>query len=221
MLPKPKRLWQSQQHGLEGSQSMPVGPWMIAKQKQGYQVPSNVGLGPSPTRKLYAVTEALDPKGSWSAGMRPTLSRKGKLFALEGKLAAANSGLRWFSLIEQCVQERFFDKQFKVCFFRDARQGSVHLGSFDGWETREMGRKVQKAMLFTGGQRCPAGPPRSLKVWLTCSGLVELLDVSETSLCTYEAVASTPGACELEDLPGSSQEEVLTPYDDLSAATGG
>ncbi|CAE7394727.1 Prkcsh [Symbiodinium microadriaticum] len=127
---------------------------------------------------------------------------KGRLFAIERKLAAVESGLRWFSLVEQCVERRFLGKDFKVCFFQDARQGSVHVGSFDGWEG--------KAMLYTGGQRCPAGPARSMKVWLTCSGEVGLLDVSEVSLCTYEAVAGTPGACEV-DLEPEDDELVLMP----------
>ncbi|CAE7645825.1 PSL4, partial [Symbiodinium necroappetens] len=127
---------------------------------------------------------------------------KGRLFAIERKLAAVESGLRWFSLVEKCVERRFLGKDFKLCFFQDARQGSVHVGSFDGWEG--------KAMLYTGGQRCPAGPARSMKVWLTCAGEVGLLDVSEVSLCTYEAVAGTPGACEV-DLEPEDDELVLMP----------
>ena len=94
---------------------------------------------------------------------------KGRLFAIERKLAAVESGLRWFSLVEKCVERRFLGKDFKLCFFQDARQGSVHVGSFDGWEGT--------AMLYTGGQRCPAGPARSVKVWLTCSGEVGSLSL--------------------------------------------
>ncbi|CAE7815834.1 Prkcsh [Symbiodinium sp. CCMP2456] len=141
---------------------------------------------------------------------RQSRKLKGRLFAIERKLAAVESGLRWFSLVEQCVERRFLSKDFKLCFFQDARQGSVHVGSFDGWEG--------KAMLYTGGQRCPAGPARSMKVWLTCAGEVGLLDVSEVSLCTYEAVAGTPGACEVDLDPGDD-ELVLMPHDEEKNAS--
>ena len=136
---------------------------------------------------------------------------KGQLFALERKLAAVESGLRWFSLVERCAQKRFLDKDFKVCFFGDVRQGSVLLGSFENWETKEgillskigalfrspynkdhsvlvsvlrppvygnlqeVNGRVHRAMRYAGGQRCPAGPPRSVTVWLTCGADVECL----------------------------------------------
>ena len=126
-----------------------------------------------------------DISGSQRQGTPEEVSRqsrkvKGRLFTIERKLAAMESGLRWFSLVERCVEGRFTGKDFKLCFFQDARQASVHVGSFDGWEGN--------AMLYTGGQRCPAGPSRSMKVWLTCAGDVESLTLVHVchacSICT-------------------------------------
>ena len=43
---------------------------------------------------------------------------------------------------------------------------------------------------------------------------LRLLDVSEVSLCTYEAIATTPGACEV-DLEPEDDELVLMPHDEF------
>ena len=39
---------------------------------------------------------------------------------------------------------------------------------------------------------------------------MRLLDVSEVSLCTYEAVATSPGACELHDAD-TEDSDILMP----------
>lgn len=87
---------------------------------------------------------------------------KGRIFTLERKLKAVSRDPRWFALAETCVKKDVMGKEFSICFFGDARQGSVSLGSFEAWD--EAGHQ----QLYTGGQRCPSGPSRSLKLRLVC-----------------------------------------------------
>lgn len=134
---------------------------------------------------------------------------KGRLFGLERRLRPLeHGGPRWLTLAETCVQKQLDGKEYKICFFGDAKQGSVSLGSFEGWDTAASNELVLR---FTQGQRCPAGPTRSLKVRLTCGSQNDLIDISEPSLCTYQAVATSPNACELEDAQTVDHESIITP----------
>ena len=49
---------------------------------------------------------------------------------------------------------------------------------------------------FSGGERCPDGTERSLRVHFVCSSAEETLgQVSELSTCRYEVTMQTAAAC--------------------------
>jgi len=141
---------------------------------------------------------------------------KGRRFGLEVKLRQleeGGAGARWAALVDGCLEQRFRQQGYRICYFGTAKQGSVSLGSFQGWEPGGA-----PALLFDRGQRCQAGPARRLRLRLLCGAREELLDLREPSWCSYEAEASHPSACEPEDLrqaEAQAEGAVLLPHEEL------
>lgn len=124
---------------------------------------------------------------------------RGRRFSLEQKIRhwdLAPESARWASLIDHCLDERLQHHSYKICYYGTAKQGSASLGTFQRWDFGG----PQPTLVYEGGQRCPSGPPRNLKLRLVCGSQEKLLDMRETSRCTYEAEASHPSACSTEDL---------------------
>jgi len=107
--------------------------------------------------------------------------------------------------------ERISQDSYSICFFVNAKQGSVNLGSFDGWDLAD-----PSVMLFSHGQRCHDGPARSLRVRIVCGGssesltaVGELLDLTEPSRCMYEATVAHWSVCGNADLEGIREQLAL------------
>jgi len=106
-------------------------------------------------------------------------------------------------VLEDCVEKRVQEYNYKICFFKNAYQDSVRLGNFDSTE----GKRAD----FSGGDMCYGGPARSLIVLLECGVDTEILGVSEPSRCVYEARVAHSSACEE---PSDESGKVLEPHED-------
>jgi len=109
------------------------------------------------------------------------------------------------SLRSKCLEHKTSEYTYKLCFFKDAKQSFTRLGSWSGFTG-------PSEALFKDGDMCYGGPARSLKVVFECGASEEVVDVSEPSRCTYQAVVRHAGACEeaMADEPG-----VRHPKDEL------
>jgi len=141
---------------------------------------------------------------------------RGRRFSLDNKLKHVGHGSRWYPLLDACLEQRFQMRQYKICYFGGAKEGSVSFGTFQDLDENA----GALAMHFTGGQRCfGGGPARQLRLFLTCGSLEELLSMLETSRCSYEAWLSHPIACSQEELEvaeqRSAREAALMPHDEL------
>jgi len=119
---------------------------------------------------------------------------------------------RHFSMIDACVESKIQEYRYKICYFDEAKQDSTRLGRFKGWDEGD-----PSVMLFTNGQKCWEGPPRSIKVHLACGPVASLDEVWEPSRCTYEARVTHPSACTEEALQAvlQSEEAMRTPREEL------
>mmetsp|Transcript_40332 Transcript_40332/g.72080 ORF Transcript_40332/g.72080 Transcript_40332/m.72080 type:complete len:379 (-) Transcript_40332:89-1225(-) len=63
-----------------------------------------------------------------------------------------------------------------------------------------------RTMIFTGGESCWGGPPRTVRVTLRC-GVQQLTQVRENGKCTYTFELETPGACTHDMVPDLMPEE--------------
>jgi len=120
---------------------------------------------------------------------------------------------RHFLMIDACVEGKIQEYKYKICYFDEAKQDSMRLGRFTGWDKGD-----PSVMLFTNGQRCWEGPPRSLKVHLACGPAESVDDVLEPSRCTYEAWVTHPSACTeeaLKALQQSEEEAMRVPREEL------
>merc|ERR1719330_901014 len=120
---------------------------------------------------------------------------KGSRMSLDDKLRHVGREVQWVPLVDQCVNKKIDKDKYEICFFGQAKQGAVKLGSFDKWD-----REVPSVMLYANGQRCHGGPARSLRVQMVCGLEAKLLDVLEPSRCSYEASVAHPSVCSEEDL---------------------
>lgn len=110
-------------------------------------------------------------------------------------------------LKDKCFEKTVQGYSYKMCFFKDAKQDHVRLGSWDDatWkangfkEGRQETQGVVKAK-FTGGQRCWNGPSRSLSVDFECATREIILDVSEPAICEYQMRFGTPAVCDEKTL---------------------
>ncbi|CAE7041975.1 PRKCSH [Symbiodinium natans] len=97
--------------------------------------------------------------------------------------------LGFASLRDTCLEHATAEYTYKLCFFKDAKQSFTRLGTWSGF--------VGAAeALFKDGDMCYGGPARSLKVVFECGAQAEVVDVSEPSRCTYQALVRHAGACE-------------------------
>ena len=116
-------------------------------------------------------------------------------------------------LKDKCFEKTVQGYAYKMCFFKDAKQDHVRLGSWDEATWKANGFKdgsqdvpaVVKAK-FTGGQRCWNGPARSLDVAFECAGDEVILDVSEPAVCEYNMRFGTPAVCDVMGLEKLERE---------------
>ncbi|KAF4674241.1 Long-chain-fatty-acid--CoA ligase 3 [Perkinsus chesapeaki] len=116
----------------------------------------------------------------------------------------------YFSLANQCVDADFEHYNYKICFFGKVTQkeegrafSDMKLGEFSGYY-KDMANPDStpdySAHMFTGGDWCPGGPAREIKVRMSCGATLQLISVKEPSRCKYEAEVTHPGSCSAEDV---------------------
>jgi len=116
--------------------------------------------------------------------------------------------LAYSGLDSRCITKKLAEYKYEVCFFSTAKQDSTSIGRWKGWEAPGVG-------LFEGGQYCPGGPERSLKVRFTCGPNEDIVDLGEPSRCTYEATLVHPGACSEDLLKAFENPGPRMPTDEL------
>ena len=123
-----------------------------------------------------------------------------KLLAAAG-LPARTVHAAFASLSGRCVATTASEYTYEACFFTKATQrASGHGGhSFSlgrRWRWAEHTSDGTPTGEFEGGDRCPDGTERSLRVRFACTPGVEVLgQVSEYSTCRYEVLLETAAAC--------------------------
>eukprot|EP00929_Paragymnodinium_shiwhaense_P066591 TRINITY_DN33403_c0_g1_i1.p1 TRINITY_DN33403_c0_g1~~TRINITY_DN33403_c0_g1_i1.p1 ORF type:complete len:510 (+),score=101.76 TRINITY_DN33403_c0_g1_i1:40-1530(+) len=124
---------------------------------------------------------------------------KGKRFSLNGKLKHTDEArdLRWYSLLDACVEKRIYGNNVKICYLGTATHGGASMGSFDRWDHSE---SEFPSLRFAHGTKCMSGVVRSLKVRLVCGGDEEIISFAEPSSCSFEATVTNPVACGKADL---------------------
>jgi len=131
------------------------------------------------------------------------IRKKAAMFSDEN---AAHHG--YADLVDKCLELNDGQYKYEVCFFSEAYQDSVLLGKWSSFTGARMAE-------FTGGQMCPGGPARMLRVLFECGSEEAVLDVIEPSRCVYEARISSPGACNHEDAQELEKPPVRHPRDEL------
>lgn len=106
----------------------------------------------------------------------------------KAKRKSDDDSLAYDNLDGKCLSKKWSEYTYEACFFKNAKQDSVSLGSWEKWESTHVA-------LFDDGDTCPGGIARSLRVIFECGATEEILEVGEPSRCTYEAKATHPGAC--------------------------
>merc|ERR1712176_639042 len=123
--------------------------------------------------------------------------------------AVPDDHVGYASLEGTTISKKIGEHEYKLTFFKNAKQGTNSLGRWDKWDG------LYDAS-FTGGTKCWEGPARELKVKFQCGVEAELEDVWEPSKCVYAATVFHPGACdfaEFERLTVGGQ--VLGPREEL------
>ncbi|CAE7264210.1 PSL4 [Symbiodinium sp. KB8] len=103
--------------------------------------------------------------------------------------------LGFASLRDKCLEHKTSEYTYKLCFFKDAKQSFTRLGTWSGFTS-------SSEALFKDGDMCYGGPARTLKVVFECGAEEEVVEVSEPSRCTYQALVRHAGAC-LEEAEAS------------------
>ena len=106
-------------------------------------------------------------------------------------------------LKDKCFKKTVQGYAYEMCFFKNAKQDHVRLGSWDDatWTANGFREATAGAAAagvkakFSGGQRCWNGPARSLSVEFECHGEETILDVTEPSVCEYTMRFGTPAVC--------------------------
>eukprot|EP00439_Symbiodinium_sp_Y106_P034266 s2514_g4.t1 len=114
--------------------------------------------------------------------------------------------LGFASLRDKCLEHKTSEYTYKLCFFKDAKQSFTRLGTWSGFTS-------SSEALFKDGDMCYGGPARTLKVLFECGAEEEVVEVSEPSRCTYQALVRHAGACEEADSAGSAK--LRHPKDEL------
>jgi len=161
--------------------------------------------------------DELDTKyNSGSPGTAVTKARialddhKGGIESLKKKLSSLSDDRLGYAMLTQdeCLKLNDGQYEYKACFFGEASQDNVKLGTWSGWT----GPKTAE---FTNGDLCHGGPARKFVVVFQCGGESQILDVIEPSRCVYQARISTPGACEPEEAALLEKPPVKHPRDEL------
>jgi protein kinase C substrate 80K-H len=123
----------------------------------------------------------------------------------------AGSRDAFLPLIVECFQ--LFDEgyRYELCPFRSAGQQdrghSVDLGSSFRWDEVKPdpglageallagSNGMERTMLLEGGEACPSGVRRSVRVHFSCAEENKLTHITEPQSCSYSFFLSTPAAC--------------------------
>merc|ERR1712151_666991 len=116
--------------------------------------------------------------------------------------------LGYAGLAEKEIKKQVGEHEYKINFFKDAKQGYTSLGNWD-----QFNGPYQAS--FKHGTRCWDGPERELKVRFECGSEAQILDVAEPSKCVYEALVTAPGACEIAELERYNGVQVIGPKEEL------
>jgi len=133
-----------------------------------------------------AVNSMKDAHEEMSEKLRET---KKRIQELESLLSNYNDDHAAYAGLEgKCVKKHVTQYTYEVCFFKDAKQDTVSLGTFKNWESADIA-------FFDGGRTCHGGIQRNLRVKFLCGLNEELVDVYEPNSCSYEATMHHVGAC--------------------------
>eukprot|EP00747_Dinoflagellata_sp_TGD_P059681 gnl/TRDRNA2_/TRDRNA2_151680_c0_seq3.p1 gnl/TRDRNA2_/TRDRNA2_151680_c0~~gnl/TRDRNA2_/TRDRNA2_151680_c0_seq3.p1 ORF type:complete len:312 (-),score=57.81 gnl/TRDRNA2_/TRDRNA2_151680_c0_seq3:201-1136(-) len=113
-------------------------------------------------------------------------------------------------LVDKCLEKSIDKYRYKLCFFDEAKQGRVVLGRWSRWTGPHSAE-------FDGGDMCPGGQARKLIVRFHCGTEEDIDDITEPSMCVYEAVVQHPGACTQQEVSDILDPPVLSPQDDQDA----
>jgi len=137
-------------------------------------------------------------------------ANKDRAREIQSKLdALSDKYLGYSSLAGTTLSKRIGEYNFKLEFFKTAKQDHTSLGTWKKFTDPTHGS-------FEDGQRCWDGPARKLDVEFVCGEDGALEDVTEPSRCIYAAIVRHPGACdpaEVQVLETGSR--VLGPRDEL------
>lgn len=118
--------------------------------------------------------------------------------------------LNYFSLADKCISKEIDKYKYKFCFLKNVFQDDVKLGRWSKWEG-------EHELFFNRGQDCQGKLKRQLRMKFTCGTEEEILEVNEPSLCQYEALVASPGACDTENMKALQEAApaVRMPKDEL------
>lgn len=119
-----------------------------------------------------------------------------------------------YSLRDSCFSRRHKEHNYEICLFKDVKQGSTLIGTFDkveleaptalslgradGIELEELqNNKSITSFYYTTGDICYGTKrPRKMVLRLECStGDAYISEIDETEICSYSATLRTPLAC--------------------------
>lgn len=163
---------------------------------------------------------------SWGMLAAPTGSMKSDLEQIKEKLDQDKQTLKvsaerlsrdygpyceFYPLDQACFSITHDGYEYEICMYGEAHQksldggSSVLLGKWSGFANRTMAR-------FTDGLRCYSGETRHLDVSFVCGENNRLVQISEPSRCSYNAVFSTPAVCQErpEDLQFYQQDTEMS-----------
>merc|ERR1711957_100513 len=116
-------------------------------------------------------------------------SNKKSIDELEAKVNfLSDDKLGYFPLIDACLESKIGEYNYKICFFKEAKQNAILLGTWSQWQSKTQA-------VFEDGQSCGDGLSRKLVVKFRCAADAAIMEVSEPGRCIYEAIVHAPGAC--------------------------
>eukprot|EP00747_Dinoflagellata_sp_TGD_P168385 gnl/TRDRNA2_/TRDRNA2_194617_c0_seq1.p1 gnl/TRDRNA2_/TRDRNA2_194617_c0~~gnl/TRDRNA2_/TRDRNA2_194617_c0_seq1.p1 ORF type:complete len:516 (+),score=157.76 gnl/TRDRNA2_/TRDRNA2_194617_c0_seq1:72-1550(+) len=134
---------------------------------------------------------------------------KDSVSKLQKKIAAlAPENLGFGDLLDMCLERKIDQYNYKICFFDSAKQDSVTLGRWDGWTGPNSAQ-------FDHGQHCPGGQARKLAVNFVCGPEQEIEEITEPSMCSYEALVQHPGACTQKHVDEALTPPIIGPHEEL------
>ena len=174
------------------------------------------GSGPCPNTCEELAKGALARAAALAQGSaaRRSLEATGAAMRARGDPAhPSDAGVRdaFLPLIAECFQ--LFDEgyRYELCPFRSAGQQdrghSVDLGSSFRWDDVKPdpglageallagSNGMERTMLLEGGEACPSGVRRSVRVHFSCAEENKLTHITEPQSCSYSFFLSTPAAC--------------------------